>query len=479
MIDSVVDADGERLSEFREKIEADRTTNAKRFTAFKDARRRRAIDEQQVVRRRGRRRARARARRVFIVARGRPALDRRSPAGARRRRAGATSCWSRSACCAIAERGAARRRVHARPALAPPHEGGQIEAERWDAFRRYLTDFPRLQEAPPATLELWERFLVYGIAFGIAERVLQGAQLHMPEELHDQSTIYWISPTGDLGSGASALAIGDLSLRLRLGADAADVSGGSGRRRLLGRRRRRRRRRWRRGLVARAGLRACAPLVERDRARDRDVQRLARLGDRDRRDRVARGDDVVRQPLALGAEHEDRPLPELELGERRAARRATSATRVPAASSNRPSGTRKIAPGRARAAPSAPVGSAQPSESATEAPNASAVRISVPTFPGSATCQSASATGRCSHAGRSARRKTPITRGGCASVETPASSSGSTSLARDEQVDAARSRPRAPRRRGPRPRRRTARACPAAAGSPAGGSASGAGSRPR
>ena len=48
-----------------------------------------------------------------------------------------------------------------------------------DAFRRYLTDFPRLQEAPPATLDLWERYLVYGIAFGIAERVLQGAQLHL------------------------------------------------------------------------------------------------------------------------------------------------------------------------------------------------------------------------------------------------------------------------------------------------------------
>ena len=85
------------------------------------------------------------------------------------------------------------------------------EAERWDAFRRYLTDFPRLAEAPPASLELWERYLVYGIAFGIAERVLQGAQLHMPEEIHQASSIYWISPGGDLGSGASALAIGDLS----------------------------------------------------------------------------------------------------------------------------------------------------------------------------------------------------------------------------------------------------------------------------
>ena len=88
---------------------------------------------------------------------------------------------------------------------------GQVEAERWDAFRRYLTDFPRLEEAPPATLVLWERYLVYGIAFGIAERVLQAAQLHMPEALHDASSVYWISPGFDLGSGPSAMSIGDLA----------------------------------------------------------------------------------------------------------------------------------------------------------------------------------------------------------------------------------------------------------------------------
>jgi len=105
-------------------------------------------------------------------------------------------------------------------------KAGMTEAERWEAFRRYLTDFPRLQEAPPATLELWERFLVYGIAFGIAERVLQGAHLHMPEELHNQSTIYWISPTGDLGSGPSALAIGDLASGF--GSALAPPSSGSG-----------------------------------------------------------------------------------------------------------------------------------------------------------------------------------------------------------------------------------------------------------
>lgn len=103
----------------------------------------------------------------------------------------------------------------------------QQEAERWAAFRRFLADFPRLEEAPPASLELWERYLVYGIAFGLAERVLQAAQLHMPEEIHDRSSIYWISPGGDLGSGPTSLGISDLVSGLG-SAMSPPSSGGSG-----------------------------------------------------------------------------------------------------------------------------------------------------------------------------------------------------------------------------------------------------------
>jgi uncharacterized membrane protein len=101
-----------------------------------------------------------------------------------------------------------------------------LEAERWDAFRRYLQDFPRLQEAPPATLALWERLLVYGIAFGIADRVLQAAHIAMPEALAEASSIYWISGNNDLGSGASAMSIGDLASGF--GSALAPPSSGSG-----------------------------------------------------------------------------------------------------------------------------------------------------------------------------------------------------------------------------------------------------------
>ena len=68
---------------------------------------------------------------------------------------------------------------------------GALEAERWDAFRRYLTDFSRLKEAPPISLELWDRFLIYAIVFRVAEEVLQQARLHAPPELEQTSSIYW------------------------------------------------------------------------------------------------------------------------------------------------------------------------------------------------------------------------------------------------------------------------------------------------
>ena len=251
MVDSVSPPDGERLCDFRERIEA--RPHRERASASRRSRkrRRRAIDGKNwyvdaaarlFAIAAGSRSSSPRVVLLWIgdprLAVGRPALDRHRPDRARRLR--------------DRERRRALRRRRATCACgAGRTKAGRDEAERWDAFRRYLTDFPRLQEAPPATLELWERFLVYGIAFGIAERVLQGAQLHMPEEMHHASTIYWISPTGDLGSGPSALGIGDLSLRASAQRSRSALERlGRLRRRLLGRGRRRRWRWRRRGLVA-------------------------------------------------------------------------------------------------------------------------------------------------------------------------------------------------------------------------------------
>ena len=206
--DSVLDSGTDRLSLFRPEIEEHRTTNATRFESFKD-------EVGNEVRRR----------RWFVS----PGLAPLVLGAGLFLAAGALMLWvaiegwrpvwprwgdvvlAALGVCAIVNAvivgvGLAKRSVWRRR-----RPDAEALAERWEAFRRYLSDFPRLQDAPPATLELWERYLVYGIAFGIAERVLQAAQLAMPAALHQASAIYWVSPTSDLGSGPSALSIGDLS----------------------------------------------------------------------------------------------------------------------------------------------------------------------------------------------------------------------------------------------------------------------------
>ncbi|MGH2752941.1 MAG: DUF2207 family protein, partial [Actinomycetota bacterium] len=85
------------------------------------------------------------------------------------------------------------------------------EASRWASFRRFLNDFAGIPEATPGSIEIWERYLVYGIAFGIADRVLAAAQLHAPPELDTTSSVFWISHGGSLGSGRTAFAIGSIS----------------------------------------------------------------------------------------------------------------------------------------------------------------------------------------------------------------------------------------------------------------------------
>ena len=50
----------------------------------------------------------------------------------------------------------------------------------WRAFERWTADFPRLADDPPATLALWKRILVYGVAFGTAERMIESGRIPAP-----------------------------------------------------------------------------------------------------------------------------------------------------------------------------------------------------------------------------------------------------------------------------------------------------------
>jgi uncharacterized membrane protein len=62
----------------------------------------------------------------------------------------------------------------------------------WQAFAHWTEDFPRLKDDPPATLELWKRILVYGVAFGTADRMINSGRIPAPvSEAASSDGAYW------------------------------------------------------------------------------------------------------------------------------------------------------------------------------------------------------------------------------------------------------------------------------------------------
>jgi len=106
---------------------------------------------------------------------------------------------------------------------------------RWQAFRRYLTDFSRLKEYPPPAVVLWEHYLVYAITLGIADRVIeQFRELYPRVEESMQGGVnafpHWVSasgnPLGGMGSIGSVLS--SFSSTLATATSSMSSSSGSG-----------------------------------------------------------------------------------------------------------------------------------------------------------------------------------------------------------------------------------------------------------
>ena len=51
-------------------------------------------------------------------------------------------------------------------------EGAELYA-KYKALHDFLKDFSRLDEAPPASVVIWNRFLVLAVVFGIADEVIE------------------------------------------------------------------------------------------------------------------------------------------------------------------------------------------------------------------------------------------------------------------------------------------------------------------
>jgi uncharacterized membrane protein len=84
-----------------------------------------------------------------------------------------------------------------------------LEVKRWAAFRRFLTDFSAMKDAGPQLLHLWDHYLVYATALGVAERVLENLTLLAREHGQSPPAARWFRPAGT-GRPADAASFGSL-----------------------------------------------------------------------------------------------------------------------------------------------------------------------------------------------------------------------------------------------------------------------------
>ncbi|AFV22277.1 hypothetical protein Mpsy_0064 [Methanolobus psychrophilus R15] len=67
---------------------------------------------------------------------------------------------------------------------------GRLFHKRWDNFRKYLTDFSALKEHPPESIKIWDHYMVYAVALGVAEKALDNMSLIIPSEQLSGSRFY-------------------------------------------------------------------------------------------------------------------------------------------------------------------------------------------------------------------------------------------------------------------------------------------------
>lgn len=67
---------------------------------------------------------------------------------------------------------------------------GVDEQDKWKALKKYMEDFSLLKEKEVPDLVLWEKFLVYATAFGIAEKVIKQLKITYPEYDTLDYTVY-------------------------------------------------------------------------------------------------------------------------------------------------------------------------------------------------------------------------------------------------------------------------------------------------
>jgi uncharacterized membrane protein len=75
--------------------------------------------------------------------------------------------------------------------LSKKTEKALLETRRWEAFKRFISDFSAMKTASSTLLYIWDEYLVYAIALGVAEELLKNMQQLVQETKQPISSLSW------------------------------------------------------------------------------------------------------------------------------------------------------------------------------------------------------------------------------------------------------------------------------------------------
>ncbi|MGB9719479.1 MAG: DUF2207 family protein [Candidatus Anstonellales archaeon] len=67
---------------------------------------------------------------------------------------------------------------------------GRLLNLKWNNFKKYLNDFTLLKEHPPSSVKLWDYYMSYAVALGVAETTLRAMKVSVPEKELRTSRLY-------------------------------------------------------------------------------------------------------------------------------------------------------------------------------------------------------------------------------------------------------------------------------------------------
>jgi uncharacterized membrane protein len=77
---------------------------------------------------------------------------------------------------------------------------GALEEKRWEAYKKFISDFSAMKDAGPGLLQIWEQHLVYATALGVADKLLENLDLVAKEYNAGVPAAVWYHAYG-AGSG--------------------------------------------------------------------------------------------------------------------------------------------------------------------------------------------------------------------------------------------------------------------------------------